>query len=114
MKKKTIRDIDIADKRVLVRVDFNVPIQDGKVTDDTRIAAAIPTLKAILAENPRALILMSHLGRPKGKLNPSFSLRPVVPVLAEKLGMDVAFVDDCIGEIAEQAVADLPPGGVMT
>ncbi|HEC22956.1 MAG TPA: phosphoglycerate kinase [Chloroflexi bacterium] len=113
MNKKTIRDVDLKGKRVLVRVDFNVPLKDGKVADDTRIEAAIPTLKAILEQHPRAVILMSHLGRPKGERKPEFSLRPVVPVLAEKLGVDVAFAEDCVGEVAEQAVAALPEGGVL-
>ncbi len=113
MNKKTIRDVDLSGKRVLVRVDFNVPIKDGGVADDTRIVAALPTLRAILDQKPRALILMSHLGRPKGERNPEFSLKPVVPVLADLLGVDVAFADDCIGEVAEKAVADLPDGGVL-
>ena len=113
MNKKTIRDIDLAGKRVLVRVDFNVPIEDGKVADSTRIDAAVPTLKAILAEKPKALILMSHLGRPKGEPDPTYSLKPTVPVLADRLGVDVAFADDCIGDVAKQAVASLPDGGVL-
>ncbi len=78
MNKQTIRDIDLKGKRVLVRVDFNVPIENGKITDDTRITAALPTLKAILDKRPRAVVLMSHLGRPKdGVPDPKFSLRPV-------------------------------------
>lgn len=113
MNKKTIRDVDLTGKRVLVRVDFNVPIKDGVVTDDTRITAAIPTLKAILAEKPKAVILMSHLGRPKDEPDPEFSLRPIVPVLSKHLGVPVSFADDCIGEVAEKAVADLPEGGVL-
>jgi phosphoglycerate kinase len=113
MNKKTIRDVDLKGKRVLVRVDFNVPIQDGAVADDTRIVAALPTLKAILAGSPRALVLMSHLGRPKGERKPEFSLRPVVPVLAEKLGVEVAFAEDCVGAPAEEALAALPEGGVL-
>jgi phosphoglycerate kinase len=113
MNKKTIRDVDLKGKRVLVRVDFNVPIKDGAVSDDTRIVAAVPTLKAILAESPRALILMSHLGRPKGEPNPEFSLKPTVSVLAEKLGVDVAFAEDCVGPVAEKAVEALPEGGVL-
>jgi phosphoglycerate kinase len=113
MNKKTIRDVDLKGKRVLVRVDFNVPIKDGAVADDTRIVAAVPTLKAILAESPRALILMSHLGRPKGEPNPEFSLKPTVPVLAEKLGVDVAFAEDCVGPAAEKAAEALPEGGVL-
>ncbi len=113
MNKKTIRDIDLKGKRVLVRVDFNVPIQDGQVADDTRIVAAVPTLKAILAQQPKAIMLMSHLGRPKGERDPQYSLQPTVPVLAAKLGVDVAFVDDLVGEKVEQAIAGLPEGGVL-
>jgi phosphoglycerate kinase len=113
MNKKTIRDVDLKGKRVLVRVDFNVPIKDGAVADDTRIVAAVPTLKAILDQSPRALILMSHLGRPKGEPDPQYSLKPTVPVLAEKLGVDVAFAEDCVGAPAEEALAALPDGGVL-
>jgi phosphoglycerate kinase len=113
MDKKTIRDIDLTGKRVLVRVDFNVPIKDGTVSDDTRVRAAIPTLKYILDQKPRSIVLMSHLGRPKGEPDPKYSLRPVVPVLAGLLGKNVAFADDCIGEPARQAAAALPQGGVL-
>ncbi len=113
MNKKTIRDIDLKGKRVLVRVDFNVPIKEGVVTDDTRIAASIPTLKAILGQQPRALILMSHLGRPKGGPDPKYSMKPTVPVLAKYLGVDVAFAEDCIGAAAQAAVSALPDGGVL-
>lgn len=113
MNKKTIRDVDLTDQRVLVRVDFNVPLSDGVVTDDTRITAAVPTLKAILNEKPKALILMSHLGRPKGEPKPEFSLSPVVPVLSEKLGVDVVFVEDCIGDAPQKALEILPTGGVL-
>jgi phosphoglycerate kinase len=113
MDKKTVRDIDLTGKRVLVRVDFNVPIKEGAVSDDTRVRAAIPTLKYILDQRPRSLVLMSHLGRPKGEADPKYSLRPVVPVLADLLGNDVAFAEDCIGDPARQAVAALPEGGVL-
>jgi phosphoglycerate kinase len=113
MDKKTVRDIDLPGKRVLVRVDFNVPIKEGAVSDDTRVRAAIPTLKYILDQKPRSLVLMSHLGRPKGEPDPKYSLRPVVPVLADLLGKDVAFAEDCIGEPARQAEAALPEGGVL-
>jgi phosphoglycerate kinase len=113
LNKKTIRDVDLKGKRVLVRVDFNVPLKEGAVSDDTRIVAAIPTLKAILDQKPRSLILMSHLGRPKGEPLPEFSLKPVVPVLANRLGVPVAFAEDCVGEIAEKAAAALPEGGVL-
>ncbi len=113
MNKQTIRDANLGGKRVLVRVDFNVPVRDGNVTDDTRIRAAIPTLKHILDQNPQSVILMSHLGRPKGERNPDMSLAPVAPALAEKLGVDVTFVDDTIGEKVQQAIADLQVGGVL-
>ncbi|MDK3161515.1 phosphoglycerate kinase [Kamptonema cortianum] len=113
MNKQTIRDVELAGKRVLVRVDFNVPLDGSTITDDTRIRAAIPTLKAILEKKPKALILMSHLGRPKGGPDPKFSLAPVVPVLSNYLGRDVAFASDCAGEVAEQAVSALPDGGVL-
>jgi len=113
MNKMTVRDVDLTGKRVLVRVDFNVPLDDGKITDDTRIRAAVPTLKYILEQKPKALILMSHLGRPKGERKPEMSLAPVAPALAEHLGVAVAFADDCVGEVAETAVANLPEAGVL-
>ena len=113
MNKQTVRDVDLSGKRVLVRVDFNVPLDGTTITDDTRIRAAIPTLKYILDQNPKAVILMSHLGRPKGERNPKMSLAPVAPALAEKLGVAVQFTDDCVGASAEQAVAGLPDGGVL-
>lgn len=114
MDKKTVRDIDLTGKRVLVRVDFNVPIdENGKVTDDTRIRAAIPTLKYILDQRPRYVALMSHLGRPKDEPDPKYSLRPVVPVLSDLLGVDVAFSEDSVGEIAKKAAEAVPEGGVL-
>ncbi|NDJ77387.1 MAG: phosphoglycerate kinase [Chloroflexi bacterium] len=113
MNKQTIRDIDLAGKRVLIRVDFNVPVKDGQVTDDTRVRAALPTLQYILEQTPRSVVLMSHLGRPKGEPDPAFSLKPVVPVLADHLGVDVAFAEDCVGEPATTAAANLPEGGVL-
>ncbi len=113
MNKKTVRDIELTGKRVLIRVDFNVPVKDGNVTDATRVRAAIPTLKYILEQKPRYIALLSHLGRPKGEANPAFSLKPVVAVLAELLGVDVAFAEDCVGDVATQAAAALPEGGVL-
>jgi phosphoglycerate kinase len=113
MNKKTIRDIDLNGKRVLVRVDFNVPLDGSTIIDDTRIRAAVPTLKAILEQKPKAVILMSHLGRPKGGPDPNFSLAPVAPALEKLLGQPVAFVDDCVGAKAEAALAVLPAGGVL-
>ena len=110
--KKTIRDIDVKGKRVLVRVDFNVPIKDGVVGDDTRIRAALPTIEYLL-ENGAALILCSHLGRPKGQPLPEYSLKPVADYLAQLLDKPVAFAEDCIGPKAESAAQALKPGDVL-
>jgi phosphoglycerate kinase len=110
--KKTIRDIDVKGKRVLVRVDFNVPVKEGKVGDDTRIRAALPTLEYLL-EHGAVLILCSHLGRPKGQPLPEYSLKPVAGHLASLLGKPVAFVEDCIGPKAEEAAKALKPGDVL-
>jgi phosphoglycerate kinase len=110
--KKTIEDIDVTGKRVLVRVDFNVPIKDGKVGDDTRIQAALPTLHYLL-DHQATLILCSHLGRPKGEVKQEFSLKPVADHLSLVLGQPVKFVTDCIGPIAEQAVEELSPGDIL-
>ncbi|MDD5369428.1 MAG: phosphoglycerate kinase [Anaerolineaceae bacterium] len=110
--KMTIADVDLTQKKVLVRVDFNVPINDGKVGDDTRIRAAIPTIQYLLAHSA-AVILTSHLGRPKGGADPKYSLRPVVARLSELLGRPVEFADDCIGPKAEAAARSLKPGQVL-
>jgi len=110
--KKTVRDLDFKGKRVLVRVDFNVPIKDGTVGDDTRIQAALPTLNYLLGHGA-SLVLCSHLGRPKGEPKPEFSMRPVAKRLSSLLGREVAFADDCIGEVAEKAAGELQPGGVL-
>jgi phosphoglycerate kinase len=110
--KKSVTDIDVKGKRVLVRVDYNVPIKENKVTDDTRIVAAMPTLNYLLAHGA-AVILFSHLGRPKGGPDPKFSLRPVAAHLSGLLGKPVAFTDDCIGPVAEAAARVLKPGEVL-
>jgi len=110
--KKSITDIDVKGKRVLVRVDYNVPINDGKVVDDTRIVAAMPTLNYLL-DHGAAVILFSHLGRPKGGPDPKFSLRPVAAHLSGLLGKPVAFADDCVGPVAEAASKALKPGEVL-
>jgi len=112
MNKKTIRDIDVKKKKVFVRVDFNVPIKDGKVTDDTRIRASLPTLQYLL-DKGAALILASHLGRPKSGPDPKYSLAPVAARLSELLGRPVKLVPDCIGTVAEEAAAVITPGEVI-
>jgi len=110
--KKTIRDIDVQGKKVLVRVDFNVPVKEGKVGDDTRIRAALPTINYLL-DNGAALMLCSHLGRPKGQPLPEFSLKPVADHLAKLLGKPVSFAEDCIGPNTEAMAKALKPGDVM-
>jgi phosphoglycerate kinase len=112
MNKMTVRDADLRGKRVLVRVDFNVPIESGSITDDTRIRGAVPTIKYILEQKPKSVVLMSHLGRPKGKRDPEFSLAPVAPALSKLLGVDVQFIDDALGDATRQAVDALPEGSV--
>lgn len=112
MNKKTVRDVPVMGKRVLVRVDFNVPLEGGEVRDDTRIVAALPTIRYLMDQKAR-VILASHLGRPKGKPAPEFSLRPVAKRLGELLGAPVAFAGDCVGPEAEAAVAALQPGHVL-
>lgn len=101
--RKTIRDIDIAGKRVFLRVDFNVPLEDGRITDDTRIRASLPTIRYAL-EQGAMVICASHLGRPKGKPNPEMSLRPVAARLSELVERPVEFAEDCIGEPARAAI----------
>jgi phosphoglycerate kinase len=110
--KKTIRDVEAKGKRVLVRVDFNVPIKDGQVGDDTRMHAALPTLNYLL-EKGASLVICSHLGRPKGVSDPQYSLRPVADHLSELLGKPVQFAEDCIGPQAESAAGALQPGQVL-
>ena len=114
MQKKTVRDIDVAGKRIFVRVDFNVPFGDaqGEISDDTRIRAALPTIK-YLTEKGARVVLASHLGRPKGKVVDSMRLGPVARRLSELLEGPVAYAPDCIGPEAEKAVAGLQPGQVL-
>ncbi|MDR7542683.1 MAG: phosphoglycerate kinase [Armatimonadota bacterium] len=110
--KKTIRDVDLADRRVLVRVDFNVPMDGGMVTDDRRIRESLPTVR-FLVERRAKVVLCSHLGRPGGKVNPAFSLAPVAARLGELLGRPVPLLPDCVGPAVEAAVTAMRPGDVV-
>src|SRR5437588_659077 len=116
MAKLTINDLNVRGKRVFVRVDFNVPLEekDGQmvITDATRIVETLPTLRFLIEQGAK-VILAAHLGRPKGKREPSMSLRPVAAKLADLLGCTVNFVDDCIGEKVERVVAAMEPGHVV-
>ena len=113
MDKKTVRDLDVTSKKVLVRVDFNVPLNDkGEITDDTRITASLPTIKYLL-EQKAAVILMAHLGRPKGQVKPELSLAPVAKHLGKLLGKKILFAPDCIGETAKAAASKLKPGHIL-
>ena len=110
---KTIKDVDLKGKKVFVRVDFNVPFDNkGEISDDTRIVAALPTIKYLIDEGAM-LVLTSHLGRPKSKEDKQFSLAPVAKALSEKLGKPVVFVDDCIGPKVKEACAAMKPGDVV-
>ncbi|MCL6599299.1 MAG: phosphoglycerate kinase [Alicyclobacillus macrosporangiidus] len=113
MNKQTVRDVEWKGRRALVRVDFNVPMQDGRITDDTRMRAALPTLLYLL-ERGAAVILMSHLGRPKGQRVEKYSLEPVAGHLRVLLpGVQIRFASDCVGDEAEQAARGLAPGEVL-
>lgn len=113
MDKKTIDDIELKNKRVLVRVDFNVPFdENNKITDDKRIVESLPTIKKIISEGGK-VILMSHLGRPKGKRDPKYSLAPVSKKLSELINTDVKFAPDCIGEDIKAMTLELKPGEIL-
>lgn len=107
-----VTDLDVEGKKVIVRVDFNVPIKEGKITDDTRITAALPTINYLL-DHGASVILMSHLGRPKTKEDLQYSLKPVAEYLATLVSAPVKFASDCRGEIAKAASADLKPGEIL-
>ncbi len=109
---KTLDDADLQGRRALVRVDFNVPMHDGQVSDDTRLKAAVPTIEKLRAGGAK-VVLLAHFDRPKGKVVPSMSLEPIVPALAKVLGAPVAFGSDCVGPAAAEAIAAIKPGEVL-
>ncbi|OGV49596.1 MAG: phosphoglycerate kinase [Lentisphaerae bacterium GWF2_52_8] len=111
-KKKTVRDVELKGKRVVMRVDFNVPVKNGKITDDTRITAALPTIKYVL-DHGASLVLLSHLGRPDGEVKPEFSLKPTADALGKLLGKNVAMAPDCIGAAVVAQAQALKPGDIM-
>ncbi|KAG8929252.1 phosphoglycerate kinase [Tulasnella sp. 419] len=112
-KKLAITDLDLKDKRVLIRVDFNVPQQDGKITNPARIVAALPTIKYALDNGAHAVILMSHLGRPDGKVVEKYSLKPVSEELSRQLNKPVQFLNDCVGPEVEKAVNEASAGSII-
>ena len=112
LNKKTVEDIDVNGKKVLVRCDFNVPLKDGVITSDKRIVASLPTIKYLIDHNAK-VILCSHLGRPKGEFKPEFSLAPVAARLSELLGKEVKMAKDVVGESAQSLAASLQDGDVM-
>jgi phosphoglycerate kinase len=112
MAKKTIADVEVKSKRVLMRVDFNVPIENGRITDERRITQALPTIRNAIERGGR-LILMSHLGRPKGGPEPKYSLKPVAERLGQLIGKPIKFADDCIGLAAEQSANSLKDGEML-
>ena len=114
LNKKTVDDINVSGKRVLVRCDFNVPLKNGEITDENRIVAALPTIKKLIADGGK-VILCSHLGKPKGEPKPELSLAPVAKRLSEHLGKEVVFAadDTVVGENAKKAVAEMKDGDVV-
>src|SRR5262252_8866539 len=112
MNKLSLSDVDPRGKRVFMRVDFNVPMQDGAITDDTRIRASLPSIRYVIDKGGR-LILASHLGRPKGKPEPKYSLKPVAARLSELLGKPVQFAPDCVGPEVQKMASALKPGEVL-
>src|SRR3546814_1524073 len=109
---RTLDDVTVAGKTVLVRVDLNVPMKDGRITDDLRSSRILPTLHELSRKGARVVVL-SHFGRPDSKPVPEMSLKPVAAALATALGSSIAFADDCVGDVAKQAIGKLKPGGVV-
>jgi phosphoglycerate kinase len=112
-KKKTIKDLELTGRRVLIRVDFNVPIKNGTIGDDTRIRSSLPTIQYALEHGARTIILCSHLGRPKGKPDPQYSLKPVAERVSSLLKRPVVFAEDCVGEPPKKAIEQAGAGGVV-
>lgn len=114
LNKKSIEDVDLTGKRVIMRVDFNVPMdKEGNITNNQRIVGAIPTIQYALDNGAKAVVLMSHMGRPNGNVTPKYSLKPVATRLQELLGREVIFLNDCVGAEVEAACADPAPGSVI-
>jgi len=113
MNKMSVRDVTLTGRRVLMRVDFNVPLANGTVSNDKRIRAALPTLQYVLAQKPQALMLLSHLGRPGGAPDPRYSLAPVAEHLGRLLGQELHFAGDCAGPLTRASLAQLPAGGIL-
>ncbi len=110
--KLSLANMNVANKTVFVRVDFNVPLKDGVITDDTRIRATLPTLRHLIGEGAK-VVIASHLGRPKGERKPEFTLAPCAKRLSELLEQPVRFVEDCIGEIPAKAVSEMKSGDMV-
>ena len=113
IKKLSIRDVDLANQRVVMRVDFNVPMKNGKITNNQRITAAVPTIKFALDGGASSIVLLSHLGRPEGRIQQKFTLAPVAVELEEVLGVKVTFIDDCVSDAALAATASPAKGSVF-
>lgn len=113
MAKKTVKDVELTGKRVLMRADFNVPLDDGTITDNSRIVAALPTIEYILAQEPKSLVLMSHVGRPKSADDTQFSTKPIADELGNLLDIDVIHVNGIVGDDVQQAIDDAPDGSVL-
>ena len=110
--KKTIKDIDVAGKRILLRVDYNVPFSGGKIQSDFRIQESLPTIDYLLGQGC-SIVIMSHLGRPDGKPNQEYSLKPTADRLSKLIKRDVKFASDCLGSATEKLVSDLKPGEIL-